>query len=103
MGKFKLKGPSLYPNLRRSTSGYRKGSDAVNDESLVVPSNKISMCEENGDPLEKGNIKGTGLTTGVTIAMKPGKNYEFPGDEEVLETPMAKKGCTCCAGNCKNK
>ena len=27
--------------------------------------------------------------------MKPGKNYTFTGDNEVLETPMAKKGCTC--------
>ena len=88
MGKFKLTGPSLYPNLRRSTSGYRKVSDAVNDESLVVPSNKISMCEENGDPLEKGDIEVTGLTTGITIIMKPGKNYEFPGDKEVLEEPV---------------
>tara|TARA_R110002020_G_scaffold10991_1_gene41975 strand:+ start:871 stop:1137 length:267 start_codon:yes stop_codon:yes gene_type:complete len=88
MGKFKLTGPSLYPNLRRSASGYRKGSDAVNDESLVVPGNEISMKEENGDPLEKGDIKGTGLTTGVTIVMKPGKSYEFPGDEEVLEEPV---------------
>jgi len=88
MSKFKLTGPSLYPNLRRSTSGYRKGSDAVNDESLVVPGNKISMEEENGDPLEKGDIKGTGLTTGITITMKPGKSYKFPGDEEVLEEPV---------------
>ena len=88
MSKFKLTGPSLYPSLRRSTSGYRKGSDAINDESLVVPGNEISMKEENGDPLEKGDIKGTGLTTGVTIVMKPGKSYEFPGDEEVLEEPV---------------
>jgi len=85
---FKLTGPSLYPNLRRSSSGYRKGSDAVNDDSLVVPGNEISMKEENGDPLEKGDIEGTGLTTGVTITMKPGKSYEFPGDEEVLEEPV---------------
>ena len=88
MSKFKLTGPSLYPNLRRSSSGYRKDSNAVNDESLVVPSNKISMKEDNGDPLEIGNIKGTGLTTGITITMKPGKEYEFPGDEEVLEEPV---------------
>jgi len=85
---YKMSGPSLYPNLRRSTSGYRKGSDAISDESLVVPGNKISMEEENGDPLEKGDIKGTGLTTGNTKTMKPGKSYEFPGDEEVLEEPV---------------
>jgi hypothetical protein len=93
-----MSGPSLYPNLRRSGSGYRKGSIAVNDKSLVVPSNKISMYEEDGSPLEKGNIKGTGLTTGNTKIMKPGKNYEFKGDKEVLETPMAKKDCTCWPG-----
>ena len=89
MSKFKMSGPSLYPNLRRSASGYRKGSNAVNDDSLVVPSNKISMCEDDGSPLEKGDIKGTGLTTGNTMVMKPGKSYEFKGDKEVLETPMA--------------
>ena len=88
MSKFKLKGPSLYPNLRRSSSGYRNNSDAVNEESLIVPDNKISMKEESGDPLEKGNIKGTGLTTGISIIMEPGKEYEFPGDEEVLEEPV---------------
>ena len=88
MSKFKLTGPSLYPNLRRSSSGYRKDSDAVNDESLVVPSNKISMKEDCGCPLEKGKIKGTGLTTGISIVMEPGKEYEFPGDEEVLEEPV---------------
>jgi len=88
MSKFKLKGPSLYPNLRRSSSGYRNNSDAVNEESLIVPDNKISMKEENGDPLEKGNIKGTGLTTGTSIIMEPGKEYEFPGDKEVLEEPV---------------
>ena len=90
MSKFKLTGPSLYPNLRRSSSGYRKGSDAVNDKSLVVPGNKISMEEEDGSKLKKGNIKGTGLTTGNTKIMKPGKNYTFAGDNEVLEEPIKK-------------
>ena len=89
---YEMSGPSLYPNLRRSTSGYRKGSDAYNDPRLVVPGDEhntiISMEEENGDPLEKGNIKGTGLTTGKTIVMNPGNTYEFLEDEEVLEEPV---------------
>ena len=88
MSKFKLKGPSLYPNIIRSSSGYRINSDAYNESCLIVPDNKISMKEENGDPLEKGKIKGTGLTTGTSIIMEPGKAYEFPGDEEVLEEPV---------------
>ena len=87
-----MSGPSLYPNLRRSTSGYRKGSDAYNDPILVVPGDEdstiISMEEENGDPLKKGDIKATGLTTGKTIVMKPGSTYEFPEDKEVLEEPV---------------
>jgi len=88
MSKFKLTGPSLYPNLRRSTGGFRNNSEDKNEDALIIKGNKISMEEENGDPLEKGDIKGTGLTTGKTITMKPGKNYEFPGDEEVLEEPV---------------
>tara|TARA_R100001463_G_scaffold7472_1_gene23574 strand:+ start:107 stop:358 length:252 start_codon:yes stop_codon:yes gene_type:complete len=83
-----MSGPSLYPNLRRSTSGFRDNSEDKHEDALIIESNKISMKEENGDPLKKGDIKGTGLTTGVTIVMKPGKSYEFPGDEEVLEEPV---------------
>ena len=37
---------------------------------------------------KKSNIKGTGLTTGTSIIMEPGKEYEFPGDKEVLEEPV---------------
>jgi hypothetical protein len=51
--------------------------------------NQISMREEDGTPLEKGYIAGTGMQTGVTIIMEPGKNYNFAGDNEVLETPLA--------------
>ena len=83
-----MSGPSLYPNLRRSTDGFRNNSEDKNEDALVIKGNKISMEEENGDPLEKGDIEGTGLTTGITITMKPGKSYEFPGDEEVLEEPV---------------
>ena len=86
---YKMSGPSLYPNVQRSSHGYRKGHDP--SKSKVIPSNHISMCEDDGSPLEKGDIKGTGLTTGNTKVMKPGKSYKFTGDKEVLETPMAQK------------
>ena len=93
MSKFEMKGPSLYPGMKRSSHGYRKGH--IDSKHKIIPSNNISMCEDDGSPLEKGDIKGTGLTTGNTKIMKPGKNYTFAGDNEVLETPMTKKGCTC--------
>ena len=86
---YKMSGPSLYPNIKRSSHGYRIGHTP--SEFKIIPSNKISMKEENGDPLEKGNIKGTGLTTGNTKIMKPGEEHTFVGDKEVLETPLAKK------------
>ena len=89
MSKFEMKGPSLYPGMKRSSHGYRKGH--IDSKHKIIPSNNISMCEDDGSPLEKGNIKGTGLTTGNTKIMKPGKNYTFAGDNEVLETPMAKR------------
>lgn len=84
-----MSGPSLYPNIKRSSHGYRIGHTP--SESKIIPSNKISMKEENGDPLEKGNIKGTGLTTGNTKIMKPGEEHTFAGDKEVLETPLAQR------------
>mgnify|MGYP003134674085 FL=1 len=90
MAKFVMSGPSLYPKLKRSKSGYRKDSPDKNEESLVVPDNKISMKEGDGCPLEKGKIKGTGMQTGISIIMEPGKNYEFTGDNEVLEEPIKK-------------
>jgi|TARA_R100000479_G_scaffold78619_1_gene38101 hypothetical protein len=74
--------------LRRSRSGYRKNSPHRNDPSLIIVGNEISMCEEDGSPLEKGPIAGTGKQTGITIIMEPGKNYKFPGDYEVIEKPL---------------
>ena len=97
MSKFEMKGPSLYPGMKRSSHGYRKGH--IDSKHKIIPSNNISMCEDDGSPLEKGDIKGTGLTTGNTKIMKPGKNYTFAGDNEVLETPLAKKDCTCWKGH----
>jgi len=93
-----MKGPSLYPGMKRSSHGYRKGH--IDSKYKIIPSNNISMCENNGDPLEKGDIKGTGLTTGNTKIMKPGKNYTFAGDNEVLETPIAFKGANSSNSSC---
>ena len=83
-----MSGPSLYPEV----NGYRKGH--TDTESKVIPSNSITMTEENGAPLEKG----PGTTTGNTKIMKPGKDYEFPGDKEVKETPLLKT-CNCWDGH----
>lgn len=89
---YKMKGPSLY----REVNGYRKGHTP--STSKVIDSNKITMTEENGAPLEKGTIKGTGTTTGNTKIMKPGKDYDFPGDKKVKETPLLKT-CNCWKGH----
>ena len=87
-----MSGPSLYPNIKRSTSGYRVNSDDRDEKELVVPGDengtKISMKEEDGSPLEKGCVKGTGLQTGKIIIMKPGEEHTFAGDKEVLEQPI---------------
>ena len=84
---FKMK-PFPYPGTVVTKTGYRKDSPDVNNKSNLIPSNEISMSENDGKPLEKGKIKGTGTTTGKTKIMKPGKNYKFPGDKSVLETPI---------------
>ena len=88
---YKMKGPSLYPKI----NGYQKGH--TDTDSKIIPSNSITMKEKNGAPLEKGPIKGTGTTTGKTKIMIPGKNYKFPGDKEVEETPLLKT-CNCWDG-----
>ena len=93
MSKFRMPGQSLYPNIKRSSSGYRLGSSVIDEKEVIIPGDEdgttISMKEENGDPLEKGDIKATGLTTGKEVTMKPGETHVFKGDSEVLETPLA--------------
>jgi len=92
---YKMKGPSLYKKLMRTTHGYRKGHTPSDHKIIPGDENgtKISMKEEDGKPLEKGKIKGEGLTTGKTKIMEPGKEYNFPNDKEVLETPIKRKYC----------
>jgi len=89
---YKMSGPSLYPNIKRSKSGYKINSKDNSEDQLIITSNEITMKEDNGDPLEKGPIEGTGLTTGNKKVMEPGETYTFKGDKEVLETPITQYG-----------
>jgi|TARA_Y100001938_G_scaffold37189_1_gene51357 hypothetical protein len=80
---FKLPGPSLYPNIKISKTGYKKNSPDVNNPHNLILSGDITMkgVEFSVHGIDnKGNEK----------IMKPGKNYKFPGDM-VLETPLAKR------------
>ena len=78
---FKMTGPSLYTD----PNGFRKGHN-TDKKKVKVPSGSITMTEEDGSPLEAGPLLGTGTTTGETKYMEPGKDYEFTGDNEVIET-----------------
>ena len=78
---FKMRGPSLYTD----PDGFRKGHN-IRKNSIIIPSNSITMTEDDGTPLEAGPLYGTGTTTGVKKYMKPGENYTFAGDDEVIET-----------------
>lgn len=78
---FKMRGPSLYTD----PNGFRKGHN-IKDGKVKIPSGSVTMTEEDGSPLEAGPLYGTGTTTGETKYMEPGKDYEFEGDDEVIET-----------------
>ena len=78
---FKMRGPSLYTD----PNGFRKGHN-IKDGKVKIPSGSVTMTEEDGSPLEAGPLYGTGTTTGKTKYMEPGKDYEFEGDDEVIET-----------------
>lgn len=67
-----------------SIEGYKKNSPDKDRPYNVIPSGDITMEDVEFPVLgidNKGNKK----------LMKPGKNYEFPGDI-VLEFPMLKSG-----------
>tara|TARA_R100000900_G_scaffold68052_2_gene54228 strand:+ start:844 stop:1179 length:336 start_codon:yes stop_codon:yes gene_type:complete len=74
---FKQKPPLFF---KTSVKGYRKDSPDKNEPKLKIPSNKISMEDVNHKVHGKDNL-------GNEKIMKPGKNYEFPGDY-VVETPL---------------
>tara|TARA_R110002020_G_scaffold40256_1_gene119160 strand:+ start:125 stop:640 length:516 start_codon:yes stop_codon:yes gene_type:complete len=83
-----MRGPSLYTD----PNGFRKGHNVDKDE-VKIPSGNITMTEEDGSDLEAGPLYGTGTTTGETKYMEPGKDYEFTGDNEVVESkpPLKQK------------
>lgn len=72
--------------MKISKTGYKKNSKDKNQPSLLIPSNRITMKEDNGEPLKKGAILGTD-NTGYSQMMYPGLDYSFPGDY-VYEKPM---------------
>lgn len=73
-----------------SMEGYRKDSPDKNKSVNLIPSNHISMWENDGTPLEKGPIMGID-NLGNQQMMYPGAEYIFPGDQ-VFEIPMLKHG-----------
>jgi len=75
---YKQKPPLFF---KTSIKGYRKDSPDKNEPQLKIPSNKITMKGVDHKVHGKDNL-------GNEKIMKPGKNYEFPGDY-VIETPLA--------------
>lgn len=69
-----------------STQGYKSNSPDVNNPFNVIPSNKITMFEDDGTPLKKGPVMGVD-NYGNKKIMLPGNDYEFPGDY-VVEKPF---------------
>lgn len=86
--------------MKVSKTGYKKNSKHKNEPALVIPSNKITMKEDNGEPLKKGPILGTD-NTGYSQMMYPGLDYSFPGSY-VYELPMAKGGGHIVPGRYRN-
>lgn len=67
-----------------STEGYKRNSSDVNNPFNIIPSGNITM-EDVDFPVLGIDNKGT------KKLMRPGENYQFPGDM-VFEIPMAQKG-----------
>ena len=78
---FKLPGPSLYPNIKLSRTGYKKDSPDVDNPQNLIPSGDITMEDVEFPVHGVDNL-------GNEKVMEPGKNYEFAGSQ-VLETPLA--------------
>ena len=59
------------------------------DGDVIVPSNQITMKGPNGEKdYFDSPILGTGILSGETQIMEPGKEYTFPKDNAVLEKKM---------------
>ena len=63
-----------------SRTGYKKNSKDKNNPYNIIPSGNITMEDVEFDVLGIDNL-------GNKKLMKPGNNYEFPGDI-VLEVPV---------------
>lgn len=76
--------------LNISKKGYKKNSPHVNRPFNVIPSNKITMKEDDGTPLKKGPILGIGIGKILEYKkMMPGKNYKFSDNVKyVIEKPL---------------
>ena len=65
------------------------------DGDVVVPSNQITMKGPNGESdYFNSPIMGTGMQSGQTQVMYPGREYSFPNDNSVYETKMQYGGET---------
>ena len=63
------------------------------DRDVVVPSNQITMKGPNGESdYFNSPIMGTGMQSGQTQVMYPGREYSFPNDNSVYETKMQSGG-----------
>ena len=67
-----------------STEGYKRNSPDVNNPYNIIPSGNITMEGVDFPVYGRDNL-------GNEQIMKPGGNYQFPGDS-VLEVPMAQTG-----------
>lgn len=70
-------------SLKISKSGYKKDSPDKNEDSLIIPSNNITMKNVNFPVMGVDDL-------GNHILMQPGQDYNFPGNY-VHETPIKNK------------
>lgn len=83
---FKLRKPNPKGEVRvnlHSIEGYKASSPDRDNDVNVIHSSTITMEGVPHDVIGTDN-------TGVTIVMKPGKNYKFPGDY-VIESQLKSK------------
>ena len=88
---YKQKPPLFF---KTSIKGYKKDSPDINEPKLKIPSGNITMKGVEFPVHGKDNL-------GNEKMMKPGKNYEFPGDY-VIETPLRQDCDEGFKGSCKS-
>jgi hypothetical protein len=67
--------------MKTTKTGYLKNSPDVNKAKNKIPGNKITMKGVEFKVLGVDN-------NGYTKVMYPGYDYEFPGADYVIETPI---------------